>query len=106
MPAAKRGMDILVAVVDAALGSGEFDLPPHYARPSHALQAQLHAWQTDYGYQARSAALHLALVAWTRIHGLVSFELTGAFQPFFSDVSELYRSELHQLLIAAGLRPK
>ena len=103
-PAAKRGMDVLVEAVSAALDSGEFDPPPSYARPSRALQLQLSAWKTNYGYQARTLALHLALVAWTRIHGIVSFELTGALQPFFGDSTELYRAELHQLLLSAGLK--
>jgi AcrR family transcriptional regulator len=103
-PAAKRGMDVLVEAVSAALDSGEFDPPPSYTRPSRTLQLQLSAWKTKSGYRARTHALHLALNAWTRMHGLVSFELTGALQPFFGDITEIYRDELRQLLLSAGLK--
>ncbi|WP_329026259.1 TetR/AcrR family transcriptional regulator [Streptomyces sp. NBC_00690] len=50
------------------------------------------------GHPAPSAALHRALVFWTRLHGLLSLELAGHFGGMGFDPALFYAAELEELL--------
>jgi AcrR family transcriptional regulator len=99
-PAAKRCFDVIVAAMPAYKRG-----PRPYRRLPAALQAQVVAWRSRYGYDIDSAALLYALVAWTRMHGLVSLELVGQIEPFFGDASALYHMEMGKLIAEAGWQP-
>jgi AcrR family transcriptional regulator len=103
-PAAKRSMDIFAGLLEAAERAGKLKPAPVYAKPSAALQKQLGRWKKDQNYTASTTVLHLALVGWSRLHGLVLLELFHHLVPFFGDASELYRSEVEELLHRAGLK--
>ncbi|MEU3511116.1 TetR/AcrR family transcriptional regulator [Streptomyces longwoodensis] len=49
------------------------------------------------GHPADAAALHRALLFWTRLHGILSLELAGHFTGMGLDPAELYASELRAL---------
>ncbi len=101
VPVAKRVMDIFIDLIAAARSTR---LPATtYRDPPAVLQAQLHAWQERYAYTAPIDAMHLALIGWSRLHGLISLELLEHIPPFFGDMTELYRSEAIELLRAGGL---
>ncbi len=102
-PEAKRAMDVLIDSLKAASQAGALALPATYAKPSATLQTQLNAWKKNYGYTAPAFTLYLALVCWSRIHGLVSLELNNQLQPILSDASELYRAQVVELIQGIGL---
>ena len=49
-------------------------------------------------HPAPPAALHRALSFWTRIHGVLSLELTGQFARMRFDPAQLFAAELNDLL--------
>mgnify|MGYP001559627726 CR=1 FL=1 len=102
-PAAKRAMDVLIDALMTAWQAGQLDPAPEYGKPAPALQKQLAAWKKNYGYTAPTQALHLALVCWSRLHGLTSLELFHQIQPMVAAPADLYRAEVAALLTSAGL---
>jgi len=104
MPAAKRSMDAMVDALMAAKRAGRLDPVPVYSRSAAGLQAQLKGWKDNYDYTASTQVMRLALVGWSRLHGLVMLELFNQVQPFFGDMAELYRAEADAILKHIGLR--
>jgi AcrR family transcriptional regulator len=102
VPVAKRVMDIFVDLL-AASQADQFQPSTTYRAPSLSLQTQLAAWKEKFGYTSPTTAMHLALIGWSRLHGLIALELFEHIPPFFGDMTELYRSEAIELLKAGGL---
>jgi AcrR family transcriptional regulator len=91
--AADRGMGVLIAVLSELHGAAAVQ-----DRPSGPLDVQLRHWWTGRTGEAISAdALRLAVLTWTRLHGIVSLELTGAFAAIGVDPALLIDSELATL---------
>jgi AcrR family transcriptional regulator len=92
IPAAQPSMDSFLSVL-AAMGG---------ARPGPAvppgLRAQLEAWQARSSASALPpAALLRALLAWTRLHGVLSLELGGHLTATGIDPALLYQAEVDLL---------
>ena len=102
MPAATRTMDVLSAAV-AELGTAPGTAAPHTA-PRGPLAEQLNRWQESRaGTTVLSpATLHLSVLTWTRLHGLVSLEIEGVFVSMGMDAGLLLDGEVEQVVIAAG----
>lgn len=49
------------------------------------------------GNESRLTVLSLAMLIWSRVHGLVSLEITGKLPPFASDGAALYEFELNSI---------
>ncbi|MEU6130959.1 TetR/AcrR family transcriptional regulator [Saccharopolyspora sp. NPDC047091] len=90
---ADRGMRPLLSVF-AELAPA--DLPPSRT----ALDRQLTAWRAERagGEPAPPAALRRGVLAWTRLHGLISLEVQGQFAGTGVDPELLFRAELDALL--------
>ena len=101
-PAAKRNMDVFVGLLEAAKQAGKLVPAPLYAKPPSALQSQLSAWKKNFGYAESTFALHLALVGWSRLHGLVSLELFNQIEPMIPSPLDLYSAEVLGLLQQVG----
>jgi AcrR family transcriptional regulator len=95
IPAAQRSMSVVLAAV-AELGPS--DQAP--AVPDDILRHQLTAWgnRSPDDSQLEPAVLLLGLVAWTRIHGIISLEIEGFFDQVGVDPAHLYRSEIDRLI--------
>lgn len=104
-PAARRLFEVFFEALNMAGPGRQPQVMPAVVRPSPALRAQVQTWRKKYGYTAADPAMLYSLVAWTRMHGLVSLEIVGQIQPFFGDAGELYRMEMIRLLEDAGLHP-
>ncbi|MEV0522654.1 TetR/AcrR family transcriptional regulator [Streptomyces sp. NPDC050439] len=57
------------------------------------------------GHPAPPAALHRAVSFWTRMHGVLSLELSGHFSGMGFDPAELFAAELDDLLTEPSARP-
>jgi AcrR family transcriptional regulator len=101
-PAAKRNMDVFVGMIDAAKRAGKLDPAPMYIKPPSILQNQLSAWKKNFGYAESTLALHLSLIGWSRLHGLVSLELFDQIEPIVTNPEDLYRLEVLGLLQQVG----
>ena len=102
-PAAKRNMDVFIGMIDAAKHTGKLDPAPMYIKPPRVLQNQLSAWKKNFGYTESTFALHLSLIGWSRLHGLVSLELFDQIEPIVANPEDLYRLEVLGLLQQVGL---
>lgn len=87
-----RGMQVLLtAVVDL----------PHTRPPgsNQQLDAQLSQWAGDREQlDAPPHDLHLALVLWTRLHGVVGLEIIGAFNDMHVDAGLLLDAEIDAII--------
>jgi AcrR family transcriptional regulator len=93
VPASHRAM---VVLLDALAGLGA---DPGTVSPP--LREQLRRWAGERDTPPASAgALVAALRAWTRLHGVVSLELQGAFASMGLDGAELYAAEVESILVA------
>ncbi|MBI5033046.1 MAG: TetR/AcrR family transcriptional regulator [Chloroflexi bacterium] len=102
-PEAKCSMDVLIDALEATDTAGELDPASTYAKPSPALLAQLNHWRKEFGYSASTIVLYLAVVGWSRLHGLVSLEIENQFEPFLGDIDELYRNQALELMKQFGV---
>jgi len=92
LPATARSISALVSVVEAIRVADRLRgaaLPP--VVPSHAATFAL--WQT-HGGVANPLSVSIAVVIWSRVHGLVSLEIAGHLSPFEPDGEALFRYEL------------
>jgi AcrR family transcriptional regulator len=89
------GMRVLEDVVAALTAQ----VPaPHAAPPGDALDRQLPGWSHDRDDQRATPVLRLAVLAWTRLHGIVGLELTGALARMGLDPGLLLDDELRRLV--------
>jgi hypothetical protein len=65
---------------------------------SPKLESMLGTWSKFAG-GFDHVVLYLALVIWSRVHGLVMLEITHQIPSFFDDPEEVYRQEIKNLLI-------
>lgn len=95
LPAAGRAMAVVLAAV-ADLGP----LPAPRPGALRALDAQLERWITTRAMRndLPAASLEMAVLAWTRIHGIMSLELVGVFESMALDPALLHRAEVELLL--------
>lgn len=95
VPASHRSMLVLLDV-----------LPPAAPTPARGqLHRQLKRWAAERGDQATPPALlHAALSAWTRLHGVLSLEIEGAFAVMGLDPELVYDAEVAALLDTGGAR--
>jgi AcrR family transcriptional regulator len=91
-PAAARGLTVLIAILDQAHQAGMLNIA--YIEVSNSLLEQIKGWKVAVNSDAHPSAHALALVLWTRVHGVVSIELYHQFPPPISDASALFEMEI------------
>jgi AcrR family transcriptional regulator len=99
--AAGRSLGLFVALIEAARQAGRLRAPVEYEGASPALRQQFDAAGAWHGYPP--LALCLAIVLWTRLHGLVSLEIFQHLQPIIGDPERLYREEVSAAFARLGL---
>jgi AcrR family transcriptional regulator len=105
--AAQRSMDVFLSVLDGSDAGGGQPSPepgPEDAVVSPELAGQIRAW----GKRAQppdlpAGRLYLGLLAWTRLHGLISLELGHHLASTGVDPALLYEAEVQSLLQRARL---
>lgn len=97
LPAAQRTMTVLTAAV------AEFGPPEGSALPE-SLVDQLQAWRASRAGSATLSPemLHLSVVAWTRLHGIVALEIEGVFRSMGIDPALLYDAEVEEIVTTAA----
>jgi hypothetical protein len=97
VPAAARGLIPLTRVVQEIASSGNLRAE-RLAKMTPKLKSMLSAWQKIEG-GSDLEVLYLALVIWSRVHGLVMIELSNHLPPTFDEPSEFFRREINNFLI-------
>jgi AcrR family transcriptional regulator len=96
-PAAARALSVLILVLDDAIRDGKLPLPQENPLEGD-LQMQIEVWRQQVGSTAHPYAHYLALVIWSRVHGLVSLEIGQQYPPTMVSLEELYRQEIRSLV--------
>ncbi len=102
-PAANRALGVLVNVIGEAWRAGKIHLPPYYQELTPLLRTQLEESKRKAGLGYPIQVLYLALIAWCRIHGIVSLEQRQQFPPI-ADAAEVFRLEAKAFLMQNGMR--
>jgi AcrR family transcriptional regulator len=95
-PSAARSFGVLVSVVEAFRAAGRLRVQDFPGVKAGYEQAFL-MWK-NYAGDADILSLSVAVLIWTRVHGLVSIEITGNIPPFGADGNALYNYELQSIL--------
>ncbi|MFS0701170.1 TetR/AcrR family transcriptional regulator [Cellulomonas sp. 179-A 4D5 NHS] len=92
-------LPVLTALGEIAASSGRADPPADEA---------LSRWAQAVGAPADLApvALRLAVLAWSRVHGLVSLEITGALAAMGLDADLLMEAEVEGVVVAADAQAR
>jgi hypothetical protein len=105
VPAARRGFEIIVGLLDQALKTGHLTLPAERLQLPPTVTAHLAGMVEHEGYHVAPEILYLAALGWTRIHGIIMLELFEHIQPVIGDMDSFYRFEITHLSQDIGLKP-
>lgn len=97
LPAAAKALVPLIQSIQDLASAGELRTE-RLAEMSPKLKSMLRAWSEFAGGFGHDV-LYLALVIWSRVHGLVMLEITHQIPSFFDNPEEVYRQEIKNLLI-------
>ena len=92
LPSAARSLSALVSVVEALRVAGKLKVD-NFPLISSEYKQNFEQWKI-YGGQADILSMSVAILIWTRVHGLVSIEIAGNIPPYGPDGDALYRYEL------------
>jgi AcrR family transcriptional regulator len=97
LPAAAQALVPLIRAIQDLVSAGELRTE-RMAEMSPKLKSMLGAW-SEFAGGFDHEVLYLALVIWSRVHGLVMLEITHQIPSFFDDPAEVYRQEIKNILI-------
>ena len=97
LPAAARGLVPLTKAIQDIYSARELRTE-RFAKMTPKLKSMLAAWQKFEG-GSDFEVLYLALVIWSRVHGLVMMEISNQIPSFFDDPAELFRREMNNILV-------
>ena len=96
LPAANKAFDPLLSTIQAFSDTHRFRSDQGIPL-SVELEVMLTAWQSvAEGFAIE--VLYVALVTWSRVHGLVSMEIGNHFPTYITDPGEVFKQELRYLL--------
>ena len=94
-PASARSLSALVSVVEGLRVAGKLNADP-FPTVKSEYTVDFEMWKT-YGGNADVLSLSVAMIIWSRVHGIVSLEIQGNLPPFGSKGDALYRYELDSI---------
>jgi AcrR family transcriptional regulator len=96
LPAATRALNPLIGVLQSAREADYLRLEG-LATLTPELQSMLTEWQKFEG-GSDIEALYMALVIWSRVHGLVMLEIGNHIPSFIDDPAEVFRREIKNIV--------
>jgi AcrR family transcriptional regulator len=90
-PSAARSLSALVSVVEGLRVAGKLKVDS-FPKVRSDYKVSFEMWKT-YGGNADILSLSVAMVIWSRVHGIVSLEIQGNLPPFGPKGDALYRYE-------------
>ncbi len=97
LPAATRALVPLISALQSAHEANCLRAE-RLAALTPRLKSMLTAWHKFEG-RSNIEALYLALIIWSRVHGLVMLEIGNHIPPFIEDPAEVFRREIKNLII-------
>ena len=96
LPAAARALAPLIQTIQEIASSGTLRTE-RLARLTPKLKSMLTAWQKTAG-GVDLEVLYLALIVWSRVHGLVMLEIEHHIPSFITEPAEIFRREVNNIL--------
>ena len=100
-PVAGRSLRPLISILDAARRSGRLE-PASKPRIPTALREQLAGWKALHPVED-VYVLYLALVIWSRVHGLVMLEIDHQYPPFIQNPELIFDREI-EIIVSEYLK--
>lgn len=94
-PSSARSLSALVSVVEGLRAAGKLNVDS-FPKIQPKYKISFDAWRT-YGGKADLLSLSVAMIIWSRVHGLVSLEIQGNLPPFGKNGDELYLYEMESI---------
>ena len=91
-PSSARSLSALVSVVEGLRVLGKLKVDS-FPKIKSEYKVSFDMWKT-YGGQAEALSLSVAMIIWSRVHGIVSLEIGGNLAPFGTKGDALYLYEL------------
>jgi AcrR family transcriptional regulator len=91
-PSSARSLGVLVSVVEAVRAAGRLNADD-FPQVMPGYEATFAVWKS-YGGEAEVLSLSVAVLIWSRVHGLVSLEIANNTPPFGVNGDALYLYEL------------
>lgn len=95
LPSAARSLSALVSVVEQLRVNGKLNVTS-FPEVKEEYKYGFDTWKT-YGGNADILSLSVAMVIWSRVHGIVSLEIAGNMPPFGASGNDLYIYELDSI---------
>jgi AcrR family transcriptional regulator len=95
LPSSARSLSALVSVVEGLRVKGKLNVDT-FPTAQGEVKAYFEAWKA-YGGEADILSLSVAMIVWSRVHGIVSLEIQGNLPPFGAQGDALYRYELQSI---------
>jgi AcrR family transcriptional regulator len=92
LPSSARSLSALVSVVEGLRVAGKLNVET-FPKVKAEYKLSFEMWKT-HGGEADILSLSVAMVIWTRVHGIVSLEIQGNLPPFGARGDALYLYEL------------
>lgn len=94
-PSSIRSLSALVSVVEGLRAAGKLSVES-FPKIKSEYKVNFDVWKT-YGGNADVLSLSVAMIIWSRVHGIVSLEIQGNLPPFGPKGDALYRYELESI---------
>jgi AcrR family transcriptional regulator len=95
LPSAARSLSALVSVVEQLRAAGKLNVKS-FPEVKSEYKVSFDTWK-KYGGDADMLSLSVAMVIWSRVHGIVSLEIANNLPPFGTNGDELYLFELDSI---------
>ncbi len=95
LPSAARSLSALVSVVEQLRVGGKLNVTS-FPEVKEEYKYGFDTWKT-YGGNADILSLSVAMIIWSRVHGIVSLEIAGNMPPFGTSGNDLYIYELDSI---------
>jgi AcrR family transcriptional regulator len=96
LPSAARSLSALVGAIDALRASGKLQAE-NFPKIQKGYEQQFAVWKS-YAGDYDIFSLSVAMLIWSRVHGLVSLEIAGDMPPFGVDGAALYQYEIESTI--------
>lgn len=95
LPSAARSLSALVSVVERLRVAGKLNVKS-FPEVKKEYKVSFETWK-KYGGDVDMLSMSVAMVIWSRVHGIVSLEIANNLPPFGANGDELYLFELDSL---------
>jgi len=92
LPSAARSLSALVSVVEQLRISRKLNVT-FFPKVKDEFKVSFEMWKT-YGGDIDLLSMSIAMLIWSRVHGIVSLEIAGNLPPFGASGDELYLYEM------------